>query len=277
MNQKFEKINVIEQNECNSILENNNFKNKLKIIYPDKTSLYGLGEITQKDQIYDLQYTSKEKMKISKVLDIGANIGLTAIWAKSNFPNSKICSIEPGRELIPFLTSNTLSFTNDIKIKNKAVVLNGPKEIKYFFSDEHSGSSTTNEEMVLEKHTNSYLVKTVSIIKEIKKFFRHSNKENNLMKIDIEGGEDEFILNEKFLKVLSKYVGWFMIEFHGDPYKQFDQLLIIMKYIKLSNISFEIQFTGDYKKQNLKNIKKPFNFEIDIEKDVKEVITNNFK
>ena len=90
-------------------------KEELRIVYK---------EIFQKE-IYRLPNKQREKIKNNKqsvILDCGAFLGLSTIYFRKEFQNSKIISFEPNPNIFPLLEENIYgNGINNVELVNKAL------------------------------------------------------------------------------------------------------------------------------------------------------------
>lgn len=121
------------------------------------------------------------------VLDVGANIGA---FAKHAFDNKayKVISVEPEPENFQLLTKNKV---NDLHILVEAAAVKDDsiKEVKLYINDKkNKGAHST----LSKRRSNSIIVKVISLSKLIEKYCP------DIVKIDIEGGEFEMLLDYTF-------------------------------------------------------------------------------
>lgn len=121
------------------------------------------------------------------IVDAGANIGTSAIYFATRYPDAKIISIEPEKENYQILLKNIKNFVNIIPI-NAALCSDSKNRL---ILDRQTGpcgytvSETTNETV-----STFQTVKCVTIIELMKKFnFNYID----ILKMDIEGGEKEVL------------------------------------------------------------------------------------
>jgi FkbM family methyltransferase len=153
---------------------------------------------------YELDYDESPKI----ILDCGANIGLSTIFFKNKFPNSKIIAIEPEESNYQMLLRNTCKYegVNTLKRgiwnKNTNLIV------------EDIGLGCWGFVVKEVENENDNTIKSISIDEIIKK---NNIKYIDLLKIDIEGSEKElFELNtDKWLP----YVKNIIIELH-DRFKE---------------------------------------------------------
>ncbi len=166
------------------------FKNKkFDFVVNDRMDLAVLEETFVKRE-YEFNYFPKPKV----IVDLGANVGDTAIFYSILFPEAKIFSVEPNPAVWEKLEKNTEKFPN-IKIC-KYAVSDKTGKIDLYFGDSHLGSSIKSR----EQNKNSVEVEVYSL----EDFYKKENLEKisekiDILKFDIEGAE-EFLLGSAFLK-----------------------------------------------------------------------------
>lgn len=171
-------------------------------------------------------------IKINRILDAGANIGLTSIYLKKYFPLAEVICVEPDnsnqRQLLINLNLN--------KIKNFKIVKggvwshNGWMDIDYSFRD---GMEWSRSLMPAEQGEGAIPVYT---IKDLLK--RHNWEYIDLLKIDIEGAEKEVFGNVEDLSFLSR-TKVVTIEVH-DAFKMGGKIMEA-----LQQFDFKIFFSGE--------------------------------
>ncbi len=147
----------------------------------NRVDLAALDEIfVQKE--YEFNYVGDPKV----ILDLGANIGDTAIFYALKFPNAKIFAVEPNPHVHEKLEKNTLQFPNIVVCK--CAVSDTTGKINLNFGDSHLGSSINSR----EQNKNSVEVDVYSL----QDFCAKNNIEKvDILKFDIEGAE-EYLLND---------------------------------------------------------------------------------
>ena len=191
--------------------------------------LYGLKEIFIQEV-----YKFKSRKNNPKIIDCGANIGLSIIFFKRLFPEAKIIGFEPDDDIYKVLEYNLSKFKlNDVKILRKAIWIN--EEPLFFKKNKSVGGH-----LVQEQSNNVIKVETVRL-KDI------LNDQVDFLKIDIEGSEYD-VLNDcknQLNKVENIFVEYH--SFHENP-QMLSELLSILK-----NAGFKI-----YVKEAWENMKNPF-------------------
>ncbi len=136
------------------------------------------------------------------ILDCGANIGVSVLHYKRQFPGAKITALEPDPHFVPILRRNLeRNGASDVKIIEAAVWIKEGEE--YFFCEGTDGSRLITQDRVLPA---SILVKTI----DFRKFI---SCEIDLIKMDIEGAESDVVVH---LGERLKLVKNIVIECHVD-------------------------------------------------------------
>jgi len=141
---------------------------------------------------------------VRTIVDCGANVGITSLYFASRYPRAKIFSIEPHPENFELLTRNTSSEPRIVPI-NAAVVGQPRSSIRFSTSEPAWGNKITQDGAGID-------VKAISI-SQLRKDYDLGHID--LLKVDIEGGEQEVFANADFLPS----VGFGIIELHS-PYSQ---------------------------------------------------------
>jgi FkbM family methyltransferase len=129
------------------------------------------------------------------IIDIGANVGLFAIWAKEKWPLSKVYCFEPNPELFPYLQNNA-SFA-----ENRNAGIGDPTITELFTASNRLCSSQYDlGRQYIDR-------KTIPITIHHPEIFDF--KENTLLKIDAEGAEVYICEN------LHSFPKWLVVECHS--------------------------------------------------------------
>lgn len=134
-------------------------------------------------------YEGEEQVQI--ILDLGANIGDTAIFYALNFPNAKIFAVEPNPHVHEKLLKNTKQFSNITVCK--CAVSDRTGKINLNFGDSHLGSSINTR----EQNKNSVEVDVYSLEDFCKK---EGIDKIDVLKFDIEGAEEYLLKDAEFIK-----------------------------------------------------------------------------
>jgi FkbM family methyltransferase len=143
-------------------------------------------------------YLFKASNENPVILDIGANIGVSVLWFKMNYPTSKIFAFEADNDIFQILKQN-VGYLKDVDLHQKAVWISN--EVLSFQSDGADGGS------LLTSGENVKRVQGIRLRDFICDF-----QEIDFLKIDIEGAEASVI--KDCHDVLYK-VNHIFIEYHS--------------------------------------------------------------
>lgn len=152
------------------------------------------------DQVY---FFFPENFSPKTIIDAGANVGYSAVWFASKFPNAKILAIEPEKSNFKLLLKNSgLS-------KNIKPILAGLWNEKTFLKIENTGEANWAFRTTPVSNNEEFGIRTVTIPSLMTEF---GVDQIDLLKIDIEGAE--FELFEKGSEEWLPFVKMIMIEIH---------------------------------------------------------------
>ncbi|MBR9677246.1 FkbM family methyltransferase [Candidatus Woesearchaeota archaeon] len=174
------------------------------------------------------------------IFDIGGNLGMTTLYFKKLYPNSKITIIEPDPLNIEDIKHNIKNL-KDVNILEIAV--SKRKGTTYFFRDKNprlTGGSLVKNQTNKEKIT----VKTQKLSKLIPRNIDY-------LKLDIEGSESEVIeeMNKNLGKSFS--IKNIFIEFHYNQLVKNNKLSNIISFLEKRNFEYiiESRMKSPYKKE----------------------------
>lgn len=173
--------------------------------------LHGLEELFI-DETYKFEPTSISP----RIIDCGANIGLSVIYFKRLFPESKITAFEPDKDIFTLLQKNLEIFgCNDIDLINKAVWKEN-RSIKFLASGGVGGR-------IQEAKEGEAIFELPAV--RLKDYL---NEEIDFLKIDIEGSELD-VINDCRNEL--KNVKNIFIEYHSEESREqkLDEILRILK------------------------------------------------
>lgn len=148
------------------------------------------------------------KQEVSVVLDIGAYIGLTAVWLCANFDH--VVCVDADRESVKSLKNNLdASGCTNYTVVEKAVYSASDKKLAFgpnkFIQNSQLNDSTSQ---LKEKKSQQYdyEITTVSIADLVSEF-----PSTGFIKCDIEGGEEHILENlfeQKIPMYISFHISW---------------------------------------------------------------------
>lgn len=161
-------------------------------------------------------YVSKKEIEVSKILDLGSNIGLSVAYFKMRFPASTIEAYEPDKNSFKLLQKNISenNFRNVLAYEMAVDDRTG-----FLFAADIEEQASVNSQFVVEgKDENDKVVS-----KDISEIL---NKNFDIIKMDIEGGEWNLFRKIVDENLITRASHWF-VEFHEieKNKKQFEEIL----------------------------------------------------
>ena len=161
-------------------------------------------------------YALKKKTEVSKILDLGSNIGLSVAYFKMRFPDAVIEAYEPDKNSFELLGEN--SRENDWKnvlINEKAV----SDENGFLYAEQQDEKASVNSNFSTKGKDESSKVAARDISEILHQNF-------HIIKMDIEGGEWKVLKKIIEQQLILKANDWF-VEFHEieKNKKQFEEIL----------------------------------------------------
>lgn len=130
-----------------------------------------------RDEIYQFNPSSNSR----KIIDCGANMGLSVLYFAKNYPKHEIIAFEPEEAVFNILQENVETFQlNNVTLHKNAVWTN--TETLKFYSDGRMGGRV-NEEYAKHKPV---LIEAVPLLNFL-------NEDVDFLKLDIEGAEDKVL------------------------------------------------------------------------------------
>lgn len=171
--------------------------NGAELQFPDARSFTFMYRELFEEEIYRF----KTQKKSPFIIDCGANIGMSAIYFKSLFPEASLIAFEPERKIFSYLKNNLDAVgLHDVKLVNKAV---WKEDTQLNFMNEGADASRIASSAAGDDQ-HVYLVDAVRLSDYI-------NTEVDFLKLDIEGAELD-VLRE--IEPRLSYVERMFIEYH---------------------------------------------------------------
>jgi len=205
-----------------------------KIKYTDPISIYFEFKDIFKNKIYHFETAKKDP----KIIDAGSCIGMSIIYFKHVYPDSKIIGFEPDNNIYEILQSNIE--TNHLpNVETVNAALSSTEGFLTFYPDGTDGGSLVHE-------NQNVAIKVPSV-----KLSRFINEPIDFLKMNIEGAEMEVLYEiEHKLSLVNEMV----IEYHSfDNSKQ-----NLHKILELLNRNGFMYLINDFDTNTNPGVKTPF-------------------
>ncbi len=190
---------------------------KYQITFFCKEELKTLIKEIFSQRIYDIKLDSKTPI----IIDAGAHIGLSTIYFKEQYPQATILAFEPNPNTLPILEENIeMNSLQNVQIYGIAL---GKKKCKREFYIDSSGNCAFSTSS-FNKNAWNGKQQTVPIEVEVHKLSEYINTDIDLLKVDIEGAEEEVLKDLKQSGKI-KYIKNIVVEYHPNKRKPLNKLL----------------------------------------------------
>lgn len=194
--------------------------NHFEVTYFNKEELDILKEEIFQKEIYHIKLDSNSPT----ILDVGSHIGLSILYFKLLYPNSKITAFEPNPNIFPLLEENIyLNNIKDVKLHN--IALGKEFRQRELYIDASGGGAFSTSSFY--KNAWNGKQKTLPIEVKVEKLSKYIDRNIDLLKIDTEGAELE-ILEELEERDKLRYIKNIALEFHPtnkNKYQKIKKLL----------------------------------------------------
>jgi len=183
-----------------------------EIGYTNKEEFHILKDEIFNKEIYniDLNLKNGEKNDTPLIFDLGAHIGLSILYFKIKYPNSKIVAFEPNSNIFPILQENVeCNGLENVELHN--IALGSKDEVRTFYID-NSGADAFSTGSFNKDAWNGEQ-KSTPISVKCEKLSKYISEEIDILKMDIEGAETE-VLKELIEADKLKYIKNILIEYH---------------------------------------------------------------
>jgi FkbM family methyltransferase len=123
------------------------------------------------------------------LVDLGANIGITSIWFSQHYPIEKIIAIEPNPNNADILRRNLLNNKINARVIEAAIGSTDGSIVFHLSGDSNQGTILETDEQ--NNRSGEMEVKMISMATVLAEL--DSSEEIDLVKMDIEGGEEELL------------------------------------------------------------------------------------
>ncbi len=153
------------------------------------------------DKEYDpvLSYFRNNQATPQFVIDAGANIGLTTIFIKNNFPDAKVVCIEPDKSNFSMLENNLANFIQNQSVFLENAGLMGRLNLNLGIGESFRGGGAWAKQTIISDQESD--IKSTTIPELLDKY---GELKIDLLKIDIEGAETFLLENETDLSFLER-------------------------------------------------------------------------
>ncbi len=181
------------RNDINVKVALRKFNRRFDLYLTDSSDLAILKEIFLDDE-YDVSLNCEPDI----IFDLGSNVGLSVIYFKLKYPNSKIYCFEPDPATYQKLRKNTLQFFNIFLFS--VAVSDMVEEAKFYISESSMSSSLVER----ERGQKFIFVKNNTLDNIMKE---NKLTHVDLLKFDVEGAEDLIFRSCKDLGNFRKMIG----------------------------------------------------------------------
>ena len=194
--------------------------NGQKVLVPDAPSFISMFDEIYYKKIYEIPHSEP------RILDLGANIGISLIWFKAKYPQSSILAFEADPFIFSYLKLNTSSLSN-VTIKNEAV---WSEDTTLSFASDGGDAGRVSDDGDAQEKTVSVEAKDIKLIlKEHGPF--------DFITMDIAGAESTVVPE---CKGLLGEVKFFFCEYHST--KSDDQYLdVLISFFKEEGFRVHMQ------------------------------------
>lgn len=165
----------------------------------------------------DHEYEHAELQDVKTIFDIGANIGVASIYFALRYPDARVYAFEPNPALFERLKQITKAFSN-IRPYQRAVADTEGTRVLYTHPDAPLSGSLVNR----NEAWGSVSVETSSVSSLVKEF---GIERVDMLKFDIEGGEQWLFNHEQDRKILRYIIGEVHLDLMGMSQDEFEKLL----------------------------------------------------
>jgi FkbM family methyltransferase len=200
------------------------------IEFPDGPSFASMYDEIFRNEIYHFASDSTKPF----IIDCGANVGISILYFKQIYPNSKVIAFEPDPAIFDYLSKNIHHFGHrDVLLLNKGVWKEDTEII--FNSEGADAGRIIDQDDHYHTHTKVQVVRLSEFI----------NEKVDLLKIDIEGAEVEVVkeISHKLFHVRNIF-----IEFHSYIHKP-QELNKILEILSIHGFRYYIDSPSRLRKK----------------------------
>ena len=204
--------------------------------YRLKYCTFGFYEYLFHELFVNQEYCFVTKNESPFIIDCGSNIGMSILYFKMLYPNSKIIAFEPDEDAFLCLKENVeTNRLNFVQINQKALSKT-EGTIDFYYETENPGSLISSVQKAKTKQK-----KTVEAVR----LSEYINEEVDFLKMDIEGAELQ-VMEELDSEDKLRHIKQIIIEYHLHIGGEEDVMSKMLRL--LENAGFGYQIGGDIPK-----------------------------
>ncbi len=214
---------------------------KYTLLYPNKKEYHILRREIWNQEIYSFD----TNRNCPNIIDIGSHIGISILYFKNLYPNSKILGFEPNPISFEILKENIFNNgLDDVSIINKAVSSNNSSKDLYIDNSNNNWESNSS----LLKNSWNGLENTKKIRIQCTRLDRYTNSIDriDMLKIDTEGNEFDILNSHKSILNKTENIS---VEYHPFKGNKIEKILSFLKPF----FNIEIYLEGEKIKKEIDN------------------------
>jgi FkbM family methyltransferase len=212
--------------------------------FPDSASFCFIYDEIFKKEIYKFNTTSP----IPYIVDAGANIGLSVLYFKQLYPNSKIVAFEPDDYIFSYLKKNIIEHELDGVLLIKKALWDNETSLK-FYSEGADGGRIANQ------NDKDKIINVQTI--QLREFI---SKKVDLLKIDIEGAETKVLINCRDLLVNVERIFVEYHSFRNEP----QELHHLLSILNSAGFKYQVQHIGVFSPNPFVKINSYINMDLQL-------------
>jgi FkbM family methyltransferase len=206
---------------------------KYIVIYPNKREYHLLKREIWNQEIYN--FNSKKITPF--IIDIGSHIGISILYFKSKYPDSKILSFEPNPISFEILEENIQNNgLKDITLVNRAISSNDC--IKTLYIDNTNENWNSNSSLLEKSWSGRENSKPINVSCTRLDAYLEDIQAIDMLKIDTEGTEFEILNSHK--NILNR-VENISVEYHPNKRNKVEKIIAILN----PHFQLEIYYEGE--------------------------------
>lgn len=190
-------------------------------------------------KIFDGEYAFEAKRPITKILDLGANVGAFTVWAAGVWPDSHILAFEPSAENYALLLSNTFALNQQGRVTTLKMAVTSPWQpsVRLYHGRNNSGECSLYEGIEQLPHYENVLVYDAASLPPC-----------DLLKVDTEGCETTILWN--YVIKAERKPHYVVLEYHSVEDMQTVQHYLKEDYECLSHAGSRTRGVLKYARRN---------------------------